>query len=289
MDADSRPLWRRLLYPQTWAVRAVRLVAILLFAPVLVLLGCQHRLIYHPPRYPESVQVPTGVVTFHFQTGEGQQAAYWMPPRTGAEPQRIWMVCSGNATAALQWPDWLATVPDASAGFLLIDYPGYGANEGSPDPARILAVTEAAVRALAEHLRLTPEAVEARLGLFGHSLGCASALQHAARHPVRRIVLVAPFTTMLAMARRMVGWPLCHVLLHRFDNEARLAELAATTKPPPIVIFHGDRDQVIPVEMGRALAQAHPGFVTCHEIAGADHDGILEVARTAIQRALAER
>ncbi len=265
------------------------MLAILLLAPVLLLLGCQHRLIYHPPRYAEPVQIPAGVVTLRFQTGEGRQAAYWMPPQSGAEPQRIWMVCSGNATAALQWPEWLATVPDASAGFLLIDYPGYGANEGDPDPARILAVTEAAMRALAAHLRLTPEAVEARLALFGHSLGCATALQHAARHPVQRIVLVAPFTTMLAMARRVVGWPLCHVLLHRFDNEARLMELATTTKPPPIVIFHGDQDQVIPVAMGRSLAQAHPGFVTFHAVAGADHDGVIDLAKEAIQRALAQR
>jgi molybdopterin synthase catalytic subunit len=40
-------------------------------------------------------------------------------------------------------------------------------------------------------------------------------------------VLVAPFTSLVEAARTRVGWPLCHLVLDRFDNRARLDALAA--------------------------------------------------------------
>src|SRR5690606_8547888 len=86
------------------------------------------------------------------------------------------------------------------------------------------------------------------LGVVGHSLGAAAALQFAAEHPVDRVVVVAPFTSTMDMARRMVGPIFAHLLHHRFDNRARLRELAARETPPRVLLLHGDNDPVIPVE-----------------------------------------
>ncbi len=112
--------------------------------------------------------------------------------------------------------------------------------------------------------------------MLGHSLGAATGLNFAARHPVERIVLIAPFTTMRAMARRSVGWPLCWLLLHNYDNRARLRELAARPHPPRIAIFHGEDDQFIPVAMGRGLAAMFPGMIAFHPVPGAGHASVLD-------------
>src|SRR5438132_1403133 len=82
----------------------------------------------------------------------------------------------------------------------------------------------------------------------------------------QRSVLVSPFTNMRDMGRRMVGWPLCLLCEHNFDNRARLAELAARANPPRVDIFHGTNDRSIPFWMGESLASAFPRMIALHAI-----------------------
>src|SRR5205085_1923334 len=86
---------------------------------------------------------------------------------------------------------------------------------------------------------------------LGHSLGAAAALSAADALSLTRVVLLAPFTSMTDMARRTVGWPLCYINRHRFDNLARLAALAS--RGARVHVFHGALDEVIPVALGFAL------------------------------------
>ncbi len=301
MDQTSpigAPIIRRWMWPfatstarvriPLWRLVARSIVRVFLMV-ALALLLFQSRLIYVPPHYElETIRPVLGrLEPLIYDIPAGRQVSFFVPPRAGAAAaaKRIWLVFGGNAAGAFGWSDFVAEAGDAECGFLLIDYPGYGASAGSPSPAKILAGTDAAVEALAAKLGVARADLDGRLAVFGHSLGAAAGLQFAAAHRVQRIVLVAPFTSMLDMARRTVGWPLCHLLHHRFDNRARLAEIAAAGAPP-ITIIHGDADEVIPVAMGRELAHAVPG-ITYHEVPGADHNGIIDQASTLIDQAMA--
>jgi pimeloyl-ACP methyl ester carboxylesterase len=90
------------------------------------------------------------------------------------------------------------------------------------------------------------------------------------------------------MARRAIGWPLCWLLLHNFDNRARMAELAARPQPPRVTIFHGSADTLIPEEMGRSLAEAFPKMATFHEVADADHNSVVTWAQPEMFKAMNE-
>lgn len=237
-----------------------------------LLAACQSQLIYHPRPYPAGVEALPGVRPIEFTTGQGRQVAFWVGPRAGGEPRRVWVCHAGNGSLALDWLGFLETHPEQDVGFLLVDYPGYGRCEGSSTPARILANSEGAVAALAKHLGMPAGKLQARVAVLGHSLGAAGALQYAARHPVERVVLIAPFTSMGDMADRTLCWPMHCIVVHRFDNRARLAELATRTPPPPVVILHGTSDSVIPLSMGRELANAHKDFVRLIEIPNGQHN-----------------
>jgi pimeloyl-ACP methyl ester carboxylesterase len=123
--------------------------------------------------------------------------------------------------------------------------------------------------------------------VLGHSLGAAAALMAAEDLNARRGVLISPFTSMTDMGRIVLGWPLCHLNLHRFDNRKTLRRVV-THPEARFVIFHGAEDEVIPVRMGRELAAAHPQAVTFHEIPAAHHNDILALMQARIGRSMVE-
>lgn len=257
---------------------------------VVMLLIFQHKLIYFPRSYDANSIAPLlqRVSALEYYTDEGKQVAFYLPPRRESQnaPERVWILFGGNASLALNWQDFAQRYPDERAGFLLIDYPGYGKCEGKASPETILQSTEKAVAQLASYLGIERTHVESHLGVVGHSLGTAAALQFAVRHPVERIVLIAPFTSLRDMACRVVGIPLCYLLLHHYDNRARLSELAARETPPAVTIIHGDNDSVVPVAMGRALSRMFPHMVTYLEIQNGDHNSVLSVAEPQIFAAM---
>lgn len=211
-----------------------------------------------------------GLVELSYKTSQGDQLAFYKPPEGAAK--RIWIVFSGNGARSTDYRD-IANHPHH--GYLFIDYPGYGANAGKPSPKRIDASVDAAIVALAAHLKLEEAQVKSQLAAFGHSLGCAVALRAAERHEIKRIVLVSPFTTMKEMAGIAVGRLLSNVVTHRYDNVKAMAALATHDPKPQVVIFHGTKDDIVPARMGKALADAHPEFAQWRPIEGADHNGIV--------------
>lgn len=282
--------------PASLVWRGVRIVALSLlgfFVVSALLLSCaQGKLIYFPQKYSERdlVAAKQQYVAVSFQTSQGAQCAFYFPPREGADgvPAEVWLLYCGNASVALDWEDFIAGYPDSRTGFLLVDYPGYGACEGSPSPRTIAEASDAAIKELENHLEGRGEVAGMRVNVLGHSLGAAAALQVAGTNRVEKAVLVSPFTSMSDMAYRSVGFPLHLLLRHRFDNRARLAEIGTQAHKPAITIFHGDRDEVIPVVMSRKLAGEFPGLVTYHEVVGGNHNDIIFMAKRAIFEAMTE-
>lgn len=274
------PLWKRLL----------RLLAVLILTPVLFLLSCQSRLIYFPNPYQvehESMLHTAKGERLRFTTSQGSQTAFYIPPRAPASglPQTVWLCFAGNGSLALDWlpctEEW-----DARFAYVLVDYPSYGECAGTPTPERILENGKAAVEALAKHLHSSQAELQPHLAVLGHSLGAAAALMTADDLDLRRGVLLSPFTTMTDMGRIVLGWPLCHLNQHRFDNRRTLGHIAVRAGAR-IAIFHGTEDEVIPVRMGQELAAAHPQAVAFHAVPGGHHNDLLTLVSPEIGRAMA--
>lgn len=277
-----------------------RLAACAVILVAVFLLLAQHRMIYFPRHYEAgTVNTLKTVESLAYSTSQGRQQSYYVPPRSGTAwqlPSRIWVTFSGNGGLALDWLDFVRAYPAAHEAFLLMDYPGYGSCAGKPSSKTIEESADAALAALASRLGVSVAELEPRLGVLGHSLGAASALGFASAHPVARVVLLAPFTTLRDMARRSVGWPLCYLLLDNFDNRARLQEIARRASPPPVEILSGVEDELIPFAMGEQLAQncgsnSNPGqgafAVHFQTVASAGHNDIISVGEPQIFAAMA--
>ena len=106
-----------------------------------------------------------------------------------------------------------------------------------------------------------------RLVYFGQSLGSAVALDLAIEDPPYRLILENPFTSIRAMARALFPAPLALLAPASFDNLSKVGRLRA-----PLLVIHGDRDEVVPFEQGKDLFAAAPEPKTFYEIRNASHN-----------------
>jgi fermentation-respiration switch protein FrsA (DUF1100 family) len=110
----------------------------------------------------------------------------------------------------------------------------------------------------------------ARLVAFGESLGGAVAIRLATTRACAGVAVVSTFTTIRAVARHHFG-PLAAFAGSRFDSLARLRELAV-----PLLVAHGDRDEVVPYALGEALFAAAAVPKRFVRVAGAGHNDIFD-------------
>jgi pimeloyl-ACP methyl ester carboxylesterase len=259
---------------RTVIVRVFITLAVIMSIPLVLLTSCQSKLIYFPRPYGAEETAKWSAETrgkpIEFTTSQGRQRAFLQGDLNS--PRNLWIVCGGNGTVALDWSEWLQKHAPPEDAFLLVDFPGYGDCEGYPNPARIRESLQAAVPLATKTLGWT-DPNPTQLRFFGHSLGAAACLIAATEFKIQRGVLLTPFTSTMDMANVVVGLPVGFLVTHRFDNEARLAELAARG-PGEVIILHGSDDESIPVTMGRKLADQRKDVVHYIEVPGARHNNI---------------
>ena len=177
------------------------------------------------------------------------------------------LIFHGNGETVSDWSNVQARLFDGGVASLVFDYSGFGNSSGKPTVDHMRADAQAAYASL---VRLTPGA-EGRV-LIGHSLGNAVMLDAAGSlRPVPSgIVIHAAFTSAREMAIQsgMVSAVVAKFLPDLWDNEAALV-----AGGPPLLVLHGEQDDVIPPAMGRKLAQVAVGRRAEFKIlAGIGHD-----------------
>jgi fermentation-respiration switch protein FrsA (DUF1100 family) len=166
------------------------------------------------------------------------------------------------------------------AGVFLFDYRGYGRSEGTPDEDGTYRDARAAYRHLTEARRIPSE----RLILFGESLGSAVALDLAVSHPCRGLILESPFTSIRDMARVVLPFlPVGPLLRTRYDNISKITRLRV-----PLLVLHGEDDEIVPLAQGRRLFAAAPEPKRFFAIPGAGHNDTYVGGGEAYWRALAD-
>jgi fermentation-respiration switch protein FrsA (DUF1100 family) len=147
----------------------------------------------------------------------------------------------------------------------ILDYRGFGRSGGAPSESGVYLDAEAALT----YLRSRSDVDQSRLVLFGQSIGSAVAVEAAARSGPYAVILEAPFTSVPAMARR-VYWFIPGISLlapNKYDSLSRIRDVHA-----PVMVLHGDRDEIVPIDMGRELFEAANPPKRFHIIAGAGHN-----------------
>lgn len=143
----------------------------------------------------------------------------------------------------------------AGASLIVIDYRGYGWSTGTPLASTILPDAQRAADALPGILA-EAGLVNPPLFLMGRSLGSAPAIDLAARHPDRYkgLIVESGFAEFLSVLARMgLNLPAMLQGPAPFGNVQKLAKIML-----PLLVIHGEHDQLIPVSHGQTLYDASP-------------------------------
>ena len=159
-------------------------------------------------------------------------------------------------------------------GLVALSYRGYAGSTGRPTEAGLIADARAAYDFAVKRYGAD------RIVLWGESLGSGVALALAAERPVARIVLEAPFLSAVDVAAGVYPYlPVRWLMKDQFRSDLRVAKVTA-----PVLVLHGDRDDVVPIASGQQLYKLITSPKRFVRLAGGGHEnlgsfGAVETAR----------
>lgn len=212
-----------------------------------------------PPDWP-------GLERLWLETDEGRTEVWFVraPDQPGASKRPAVLFAHGNAELIDHQHVIVEGCHLLGIHVMLCEYRGYGRSTGTPSQRHLV---EDFVRCF-EILQGREVVDGKRIVLHGRSIGTGVVCAVAARCSPAAVVLRSPFLSVRDMARAFLIPPF--LVLDPFDNVKALRQYGG-----PVLILHGDRDTVIPVQHGRRLQQLVPG-ARYIEYAGYGHNDFPE-------------
>lgn len=235
--------------------------------------------IFHPVAAIDRTPRDVGLdyQNIEFSARDGIRLHGWFVPHSEARSTLIWF--HGNAGNIAHRVENLKLLHDkVKVNVFIFDYRGYGRSQGQPSEAGTYLDGEAALAFAFERLHIGAGTIV----LFGRSLGAAVAVEVAGRYAVQAVILESPFASIREMARVVLPFvPIGALLQTRYDVVEKI-QLVKT----PILVLHGDRDEIVPFSQGVMVFDAAPQPKKFYKIAGAGHNDTYIVGADAYFREL---
>jgi hypothetical protein len=248
--------WRRWIRLAGWTFVIGYAVVLVSFTVL------QRYLIYVPekltPKIAEATAAQAGFVPWRNKSGE---LMGWKLPADSAPTGSV-LITHGNAGWALNRAYMAVPIHDAAPlDVYILEYPGFGAREGSPGEQSLLSAADEAFENLPENL---PAYV------VSESLGTGVAAHLAQKYPARvgGLALFVPYDKLASVAANHVPFiPAYFLLWDRFDPAAWLKDYHG-----PVKVIVAGSDEIIPPKLGERLYDGYAGPKILQVIPNAHHN-----------------
>jgi uncharacterized protein len=160
---------------------------------------------------------------------------------------------------------------------LSVDYPGYGNSKGTPSEQNLYEASKAAYM----YLRKQEYIPEKRIIIYGEGIGASLALKLANEVQVGGVIIENGLTSLPDLAQEIYPiLPLKWILKNKFNAINLITQLQA-----PLLLFHSDKNEQIPLVHGEKLFQNAPQPKTFIILKGKHHTAIADDA-LAYQKAI---
>jgi uncharacterized protein len=229
---------------------------------VLLVMFYQRRLLYFPTQLQEKVaeQIASREELVPWRNNSGKIIG-WKLPATEPATANV-LIVHGNAGCALDRGYFAKPIhAAATVDVYLLEYPGYGARDGSPSQESFLAAAEEAFDLLTK---------KGPVFVVSESLGTGVAAHLAKTRDVAGLMFFAPFNNMVSLAQqKMPVLPIGLILWDRYNPEIWLKNYRG-----PIGFVLAERDEVIPSKFGQRLHDSYSGVKILQVISGAGHNEV---------------
>ena len=218
---------------------------VVIYAAICAVVYFGNRLFMYFPNPTRAAPAAAGldhVKEIEIAAADGVALVAWYAPARNDKP--IILYFHGNAANAANRAPRIELIREHGFGVLYLNNRGYGGSRGRPTEENNVADAIVAY----DHL-IGLGVPAATIVAYGESLGSGQVVRLAAARPVAAIVLEAPLTSTVDVARSTYFWlPIGLLIADKYDNERNIRSVTA-----PVLILHGEQDGVIPVEMGRRV------------------------------------
>jgi uncharacterized protein len=211
-------------------------------------------------------------------TADGEKVVIWHMPARPGHPVILYFHGNGDFLAGffIRFRDLIAD----GTGVVALSYRGYFGSSGQPSEQGLLQDAAAA------YAFTTARYSADKIVAWGFSLGTGVAVALAAEQPVGKLILEAPYTSIVDIAASAFPiFPVRLAMKDPFYSDRRIAQVKV-----PLLMMHGARDPTIPIASGErlfALANEPKKFVRIDRGGHNDLDdfGAIETARQFIRAA----
>ena len=150
-------------------------------------------------------------------------------------------------------------------GMFMLGYPGYGGSDGRPSEYAFLEAAKLAY----QYLR--GEGLEpGDIIIYGESIGSSVAVQLAAAVGAKGLVLEAPMSSAVDVAREHYPWLVAGLLMKDTYRSVDYIDRVDM----PVLVLHGENDRIVPIEFGLRLFEEARDPKTFVRIPGAGHNDL---------------
>lgn len=172
----------------------------------------------------------------------------------------------GNAGSLDGWAGVASAYLPLGYDVFLMDYRGYGKSEGTiMSEEDLVNDVQDVYQYMLQHYH------EESVIVLGYSLGSGLAANIASQNSPRMLIMQAPYYSLTDMMRTLTPFLPTFLLKYKLRTNEALPKCRM-----PIVMFHGDQDEVIPVSQSLKLKPLLKPGDTLITLPGAGHNGMTE-------------
>ena len=202
----------------------------------------QRKLLYHPSEnnYLDETNLNHKIERVYIQSDNELVAWHY----TNDKKFKTILFFHGNAGRLDNRIYKLNELSKLDVNYLIVAYRGFSGNKGKPNETGLYMDSIAAKNWL-NNIGVKDKSII----LYGESLGTAVAVNLASKYKFSGIILESPFTSMVKLAKKYYPYlPVKILLKDKYETENKLKKINV-----PILIMHGEKDTIVPFEMGKKI------------------------------------
>lgn len=158
-------------------------------------------------------------------------------------PKGVILYFHGNKGNLERWGHKIEPLLDYGYNLFIIDYRGYGKNDGKRTQDNMYQDAQLAYEYLLKNYN------EENIIVYGRSLGGTFATYVASQNNPKQLILEATFSSIIDVSKSILPiFPYQKLYKFHFESYKLIPEVKVTT-----TIFHGNKDSLVPIDIAKKL------------------------------------